>query len=364
MEIFEWISKDSLKDLSISAGILVAFFIFRKIFTKYVLKIMLKLSSKARSKFFTHVFHSFENPIAWLFIIFGIFIAADSFPFMEQNNPLFKKIFRSLVILQITWGLFNLTSASSVLFKSFRDKYSIEMDEILIPFISKGLRFVVLAISFSIIAQEFEYDVNGFVAGLGLGGLAFALAAKDVIGNFFGGIIIITERPFSIGDWVETPSVEGTIEDISFRSTKIRTFEQAIVTVPNAILANEPITNWSKMGKRRITFNLGLTYNTPNEKIQRVVHRLEFLLQNHDEIHKETIFVRFNEFNTNSLDLFLYFFTNTTQWGEYLRVREEINFQILDILEEEEVDVAFPTRTLYVESQSEESPHVERSLST
>ncbi|MFA1822484.1 mechanosensitive ion channel family protein [Virgibacillus oceani] len=124
---------------------------------------------------------------------------------------------------------------------------------------SRTLRIVIIAISFSIIAQEFGYDVNGFVAGLGIGGLAFALAAKDALANMFGGIIIITKKPFTIGDWVLTPSVEGTVEDISFRSTKVRTFAQALVTVPNATLSNEPITNWSKMGKRQITFNSRLS---------------------------------------------------------------------------------------------------------
>ncbi|MFP3359363.1 mechanosensitive ion channel family protein, partial [Planococcus sp. SIMBA_143] len=127
-------------------------------------------------------------------------------------------------------------------------KYNVKIDHILIPFFSKALRLIIVAIGISVIAQEFEYDINGFVAGLGIGGLAFALAAKDALANLFGGIIIITEKPFTIGDWIKTPSVEGTIEDISFRSTKVRTFAQALVTVPNATLSNEAITNWSKMG--------------------------------------------------------------------------------------------------------------------
>nr|WP_316252536.1 mechanosensitive ion channel family protein [Bacillus aquiflavi] len=223
----------------------------------------------------------------------------------------------------------------------------------LIPFLSKTIRFIIIAIGISMIAEEFGYDVNKFIAGLGLGGLAVALAAKDALGNLFGGVVIITEKPFSIGDWIMTPSVEGTVEEISFRSTRVRTFAQALVTVPNATLAVETITNWSKKGKRRISFHLGLTYDTPKEKIEKIVRRIEELLRSHPDIHQETIFVKFDQFNESSLDIFLYFFTKTTNWGDFLTIKEEINFKIMDIIEEEEASIAFPSRTLYVSSDSE-----------
>src|SRR5699024_2676243 len=171
--------------------------------------------------------------------------------------------------------------------------------------------------SLSIIAQVFGYPVNGFVAGLGLGGLAFSLAAQDALANLFGGFVIITERPFTIDDWILTPSVEGTVEDITFRSTKVRTFAQALVTVPNSTLANEPITNWSKMGKRQIAFDLRVTYDSPVVKIKEVVKKIETLLKTHDGIHQETIFVKLNEFKENGADIMLYFFTKTTAWDEY-----------------------------------------------
>lgn len=347
-------SYETLESLGISIGILLLFLLFRKLFTKYVFKIILKMSKKTPTEFFTHLFLSFEHPLRWFFIIIGIYVAANYFPYIEQTNPTFLKVIRSSVIVLITWGLYNLSSGSSILFAKINHRISVEIDPILIPFLSKAVRFIIIAISFSIIAQEFDYDVNGFVAGLGLGGLAFALAAKDAIGNLFGGIVIITEKPFSIGDWIMTPSVEGTVEDINFRSTKIRTFAQALVTVPNATLANENITNWSQMGKRRITFYLGVTYDTPKHKLEKTVQRIKLLLQNHDDIHQDTIFVTFDRYNDNSLDIFLYFFTKTTVWEQYLKVKEEINFAIMEILEDEGVSVAFPSRTLYFGTQAEE----------
>jgi len=346
-------SYETLISLGIAISIFMLFLLFRKIFTKYVFHLMLKLSRKSPTEFFTHAFVSFEKPIRWLFVIFGIYAAISYFPYIQQNHPIFIKLMRASVIAMITWGLYNLSAASSILLMGAHERLNMEVDKILIPFLSKAVRFIILAISFSIIAQEFDYDVNGFVAGLGLGGLAFALAAQDVLANLFGGVVIITEKPFSIGDWIMTPKVEGTVEDITFRSTKIRTFAQALVTVPNKGLASENITNWSKMGKRQIKFTLGVTYSTPKYKLERVIKRIDELLRNNNDIHQETIIVTFDQYNESSLDILLNFFTNTTAAGEFIKVKEDINFKVMEILEEEGVSLAFPSRTIYLESLPE-----------
>lgn len=352
--VWEFISSyENLKDIGYTIGIFLLFLISRKIFTKYVFAMLLKIGHKAPGDLFSQILLAYERPTQWLFIVIGVYMSAQYFPYFDEKNPLFLDIVRSSFIIIISWGLFNLASASSMLFSKINEKYNIEIDEILIPFLSKALRFIIVAISISVIAQEFDYDVNGFVAGLGLGGLAFALAAKDALGNLFGGIVIITEKPFSIGDWIKTPSVEGTVEDITFRSTKVRTFAQALVTMPNATLANEAIMNWSKMGKRQITFNLKVTHDTSKERLKSVVEQIDSLLKNHPDIHPETIFVTFNQYLDNGLEIFLYFFTKTTNWGEYLKIREEINFEILNILEKEEVIVALPSSKLILDAEKD-----------
>lgn len=342
-----------LIDAGIAVGILLLFLLFRKIFAKYVFSLLLKLSRKAPTEFLSHIFLSFEKPIQWLFIIIGIYVAVDFFPYLNESNLLFRKIMQASIIFLISWGLYNLSSTSSLLLTKMNHKLNMEIDEILIPFLSKALRVIVVAIGFSIIAGVFGYEVSGLVAGLGLGGLAFSLAAKDALANLFGGIVIITEKPFSIGDWIMTPSVEGTVEEITFRSTRVRTFAQALVTVPNATLANENITNWSQMGKRQITFQLRVTHDTPKENLKNVVTSIEELLKNHPGVHQETIFVKFDQYVENGLGIFLYFFTNTTNWGEFLNIKEEINFAILEILERENVYIAIPSRKLYLDSQAE-----------
>ncbi|WP_442599972.1 mechanosensitive ion channel family protein [Neobacillus sp. D3-1R] len=345
---------DMLKNLGISIGILAVFILFRNLFTKYVFQLILKLSKKTPNEFFTRICLGFERPLGWAFIITGLYVAMEYFPFIEQHNALFLKFLRSMVIILITWGLFNISSPTTGILVSVNQKMKNKIDLILLPFISRTIRVIIIAISISIIGQEFDYDVNGLVAGLGLGGLAFALAAKEAVGNLIGGIVIVTEKPFSIGEWILTPSVEGTVEDINFRSTKIRTFSQALVTVPNSTLANEPITNWSRMGKRRITFHLGLNYKTTKEQIQTVVYRIEQMLSNHEDIHPDTIMVAFDHYNDSSLDILIYFFTNTTVWADHVKIKHAINLQIMGILEDEGVEVAFPSRTIYVTPQSNE----------
>lgn len=335
---------ENVIEIGISIGVLLLFLLFRKIFTKYVFAILLKISKKTSTDLFSSIFLAFKKPIQWLFIIIGIYLAVKYFPFLDHKNELFLNLVRASVIILVTWGLVNLASSSSLFFKDLNERYNFHIDEILIPFFSRALKFIIIAISVSVIAQEFGYHVSGFVAGLGLGGLAISLAAQDALRNLVGGVVIIGEKPFTIGDWILTPSVEGTVEDINFRSTKVRTFADALVTVPNATLASEAITNWSKMGKRQITFNLSVTYDTSEEQLEKVIQQIRDYLQNHPGIHKETIFVNFNDFQENGFDIFLYFFTITTNWGEYLKIKEEINFKILETLKDQGVKTALPAR--------------------
>lgn len=339
------------EQVGISLAILILFHIFRKLLTKYVLKLFFKLTKKPSSKPLANILIAFEGPLRLFFVGLGFYLALMYLPLADKTNLLIIEIYRSFMIFLIGYVLFNISATSSVMFQKVSSKFNLEVDEILLPFLSKFLRIIIIALMFSIIISDWGYDVNGFVAGLGLGGLAFALAAKDVLANLFGGVIIITEKPFDIGDWIKTSSVEGTVEGISFRSTKIRTFSQAVVTVPNSMLSNDAITNWTKMGKRRITFQLGVTYATPKEKLETVVKKIDELLKSDPEVDQEVIFVRFSDFNESSLDIFLYFFTTTTAWGEFLAVKEKINFKIMEILEEEGVSIAFPSRSIYIEKQ-------------
>jgi MscS family membrane protein len=339
-------------DIGIAIAIFLIFLLFRKIFTKYIFKLILATLRKTPTVLFSNILLSFERPLRVFWVVLGTYLALVYLPFNITTIEFVEHVYRSIIIILVGWGLFNYTSEYSM--SIFRLARNVDIDEqsMLVPFMSKILRFAVVALVVVVIASEWGYEISGFIAGLGLGGLAFALAAQDTIGNFFGGVIIITEKPFAKGDWIQTPSVEGTVEDISFRSTQIRTFADSVVTIPNSTLANEPITNWSEMGKRRISFSIGVTYSTSKEKLETCARRIESLLRSHDEIDQDLIMVRFNEFNNSSLDIYVYFFTKTIAWVEWFRIKEEINFEIMGILEDENVSIAFPSRTIYVENEN------------
>ena len=343
---------EKIVNTGIALGIVLLFVLFRKLFTKYVFRLVAKIRDEKPNDLIIQIFRSFEKPISWLFIIIGLYIAMRYFPFIEQKNPFFIKVLRSMIIFLISWGLFNLSSPTQGILLNINEKFNRKIDLILIPFISRALRVVIVAISISIIGQEFDYDVNGLVAGLGLGGLAFALAAKDAVGNLIGGIVIVTEKPFSIGDWILTSKVEGTVEDINFRSTKVRTFSQALVTVPNATLASDAITNWSRMGKRKIDFHLDVAYQSDTDQIENLIEDIKHLLRSHEGVHQDTIVVAFDQIKEHYIRILVYFFTNTTAWEEHVRIKHQVNLSIMQLLEKEGMSLAVPLQIVSVDPDS------------
>ena len=338
--------------LGISAAIFLFFLAVRSAFTRYLFKYLLSLARRRNITFAANLMTVLEKPLRWLIVLIGFIIASRYFPFEVVSHEIRIRLFRSAFIILATWALLNISTILTLLFPQLNSKLDLGVDQIVIPFITKIINIIFIALGVSIVAEEWGFNVNGFVAGLGLGGLAFALAAKDTISNLFGGIVIITEKPFTIGDWIKTPSVEGTVEDITFRSTKVRTFAQALVTVPNATLSNEPIINWSKMGKRQSAFHLRVSYQTSRTKLEVLTKQLEQMLQNHEGVHKDTIMVRFDQFSSASLDIYLYFFTTVTDYAGYLETKENINFKIMDILEQYDVEMAIPAQNLIFKNES------------
>ncbi len=329
-------------EIALACCIFIVFLLFRKWFTKYIFKMMIAILRKTPTELFTNVLLAFERPLHFLWIVLGLYFALMYLPFDFTTTSFVGHLFRTLIILLIGWGMYNYMSTQSVLFMKLARNFDIDDDSIFIPFISKVMRFIVIALVIVVIASEWEYNINGFVAGLGLGGLAFALAAQETIANFFGGIVIIMEKPFAKGHWIETPTVEGVVEDIGFRSTEVRTFADALVTVPNSIISKEPITNWSVMQKRRITFSIGVAYGTPREKLETCIRRIEALLKGHDGVDQDYMIVRFDEFSEPGMNIYLYFFTKTIVWAEWFKIKENISFAIMDIFAEEGVSLAVP----------------------
>ncbi len=343
-------SKQGLLTIATAGAIFAGFWIMRKILTRLIAGACYKMASRTSTRLDNHLIEAFTKPLEWFFALLGLYLALNYLSLKPGTDAFISNLFRTGVIVLVAAGFYNFAGSFEALSEEYEELFGAKVDRILVPFFSKVLKFVIIALAVTVVAQEWNYKIDGVIAGLGLGGLAVSLAAKDALANVFGGIVIITDKPFSIGDWIQTPSVEGIVEDISFRSTKVRTFTQALVTVPNSTLAVEPITNWSRMGKRRVSFKLGLTYGTPGEKIRQFAHALEQMLSSHPEVDPETVIVRFDGFAESSLDVFIQFFVRPIVLADYARVKEEINLKIMAMLEEHGLTVAFPSRSLYFET--------------
>ncbi len=326
------------------------FYLMRRYLTRVLFAVLIKAFPRYEDEISENIYPAFINPIRFLIVVLGIYIALRCLTLTYLQEERLLTLFRSTLVLILTWGAYNLTGVYSSLFENMGRRMNINIDDVIIPFLSRFVRFVIIALAITVLAQEWGFDINGFIAGLGLGGLALALAAQETLSNIFGGLVIITEKPFAVGDWIQTSAVEGTVEDIGFRSTRVRTFAHALVTVPNAVLAKDAITNWTRMGKRRVTFKLGVTYTTPRDKLEKCVNNIRSMLGEHPDVHKDLIMVRFDAFGDSSLEIFLYFFTITTSWVDHLAVKENVNFRIMEVLADEGVEVAFPSRSLYFEN--------------
>jgi MscS family membrane protein len=205
---------------------------------------------------------------------------------------------------------------------------------------------VVIGIVFA--ADNLNIDVTSLLAGLGLGGLAFALAAKDLLGNFFGSVTVLLDRPFSIGDWVVIGDIEGTVEQVGFRSTRVRTFYNSLVTMPNSILTTTKIDNMGARRFRRMKQILSVTYDTSPEKIEAFCEGIRKIIQLHPYMRKDYYQVYFNEYGAASLNVLVYVFWATPDWSMELRERHRFLLDILRLAKQLDVEFAFPTQTLYL----------------
>ncbi len=203
------------------------------------------------------------------------------------------------------------------------------------------------------ILRVWGIDVTALVASLGLGGLAFALAAKDTAANLFGSFAILADKSVRIGEWISVDGVEGVVEEMGMRTTKIRSFEKSLITVPNSIVANAPIENFSRRQTRRIKLYISLTYETTAKQIEQIVSDIKKMLSKHEYIaQNETTIVRFESFNDSSLDIFVYTFAKGANWQRYLQTKEDIMLKIMHIVETNGSSFAFPTRSVYLQKLS------------
>lgn len=301
------------------------------------------------------LFTAAERPAGLLILVLGLMLTvhilrppAEIFPLIDIAD--YAGRIASIVIG--AWFLWRLIEGLSTYFMARAGQIDSSMDSQLVPFIAKTAKIFLVLTAVLVVAQNMGYSVSGLIASLGIGGIAIAMAARDTLANVFGSIMILLDRPFTVGDWIKTSEFEGVVEEIGFRSTRIRTFEKTLVNVPNSSLANMVIDNIDARSVRRIKMRIGITYSTSTSQMQQAIEGIEKILREHPGVDQNFKLVKFDEFADSSLSIFLYYFSSNKIWGEYLQVRQEINLKIMELLESLGLEFAFPTRTVHVEQKN------------
>ncbi len=332
-------------------------FILSHIFAKYIIKLLIKLATRTQNNFDDLLINAIEKPAKVLIIGLGIWAAISSFNLPVLFQGFLIRILRTFFIVIVFWFLYRSADCIVWIFEHYINKKDQKVTPILNSVLRKSLKFIIIVLEVFMIIKEWGYDISGLIAGVGIGGLALSLAAKDAASNLLGSITIMTDKTYSIGDWIQAGTVEGFVEEIGFRSTKIRTFANSLISVPNSIMSNEPVTNWSKMGKRRVSFNLHIPLDTPSDKINSLIVRIKEMLTKHDDINQDYIVVSLNGFGEANLQIAIYYFTKTTAWANYLEVTQDVNLKILKFFEEAGVPI-IPPRSMVV--QNTQMPDLEQ----
>ena len=296
--------------------------------------------------------NSFYNPLKIFYVILGIYLALVFLrkPLGINNwlNAATDKLFKISIIILLANGIANSLTTNNRFINRLKEKMNPDVEDSMFKFILKAIKFIIYIIAGFLVTIELDYDLSGLVAGLGIGSVVITLAAQDTAKNLFGGLVIFLDKPFVVGDWIEIESYEGIVEDITFRSTRIRTFENSLVNIPNSVIANSSIINWSKLEKRRNKVNLCLDLSTPLEKVQIVQKRIKEMLMQHDDVIDDTIMVRFDNITDNGINLLVCSYTNSVNYASFLEEKEKVNFKIMQILKEENVELAYDTKTVFL----------------
>lgn len=260
-------------------------------------------------------------------------------------------------ITGLVWGGFKITDLVAEWLAKQAGKTETKFDDLLIPLVKRTAKVFITAVGLIYLASAFSIEILPLLTGLGIGGLAVAFAAKDTIENFFGSVAVILDRPFEIGDWIFVNDVEGTVEDLGFRSTRIRTFYNSLVTVPNATLVRAKVDNYGRRKYRRFKTMVNVTYDTPPEKIEAFCAGIREIIKLHPYTRKDYYHVWLNSFGAHSLDILVYMFFECPDWSIELREKHRFMLDVIRLADRLGVEFAFPTQTLHVAQLDPNAEH-------
>lgn len=363
---------NSIADYTWFFGAIIIGLIFKRLISKYLSHLIFRLIGKKDTIIGIEKFDNLLiKPIGLFIMLSIIFIGSshiefpESWGLAEENQfgikMIFKKGFSLIYVISIFWILLKVIDYIGLILKKKAEMTENKMDDQLIPFaIEIGKILTIIFAIFIILGNIFGINITALATGLGIGGIALAMASKESLENLLGSFTIFFDRPFTVGDMVTVGSVTGRVEKVGFRSTRIRTFDRSIVTVPNKKMIDAELDNLGVRPVRRVKFSVGLTYDTSVEQIKKIVADIQEMIDQHPRTtNSEGIKskdqegrVRFEEFGDSSLNILVLYYVDSPKWDDLIDVRQEVNYKIMDIVKKHNSDFAFPSTTVYLQNNN------------
>ena len=359
MENLEFLSTEffgnTLKNYIISISIIVFGIIFKGLISSYIRKFLFKIVGDSNNKEGKSEFDNLlKKPITYFLFLVIIYMAfnmlsiPDSLGLVSADEfglrMIFEKGFLLLLVASVIYIILQSVEYVGLRLSQRAAKTESKVDDQLIPFaIEIGKVLVVLGNIFGI-------DITALAAGLGIGGVAVAVASKESLENLLGSFTIFFDKPFTVGDIITIGGITGVVEKVGFRSTRIRTFDKSLVTVPNKNLINTELDNLSLKPVRKVKTDIGLTYDTSVDQIKNIVADIQQLINDHPNTNQDGV-VRFLEFGASSLDVMVLYFVNSPDWKLLVDTKQDINYKIIEIVKKHNSDFAYPSTSVYLEKQ-------------
>lgn len=344
----------TVAQLSLSFGIVLLTLLLRGVVIRAIINRIKGLTAKTETDLDDRLIAALEAPAMTFLLCLGIFLAVVALPLQPEWDQIVHTLYRGATVVNVFWALFRVIEVfTDMLLAVGRRGEGKNNLEGFAPLITKSLRIFTCIVGGIMVVDNLGYNIGGILATLGIGGAALAFASKDTIANLYGSVALALDRPFQVGDWIslQSNSVEGVVEEIGLRSTKIRTFPKTLVSIPNAVLANEVINNWTRMPKRRVRHTVGLTYQTPVETVEALVEDIRTLLLQDPDVDPEQVTVAWSEFGASSLDILVQYFTHPVAFPAHLEVRQRINAKIARAVASRGSSFAYPTQTVFLQRE-------------
>ncbi len=316
------------------------------IFGYFLVKIFRKFK---RSEIANKYIKPISKPLSLLLIVSTIRLIIPGMELPGGLRTVIYTIIKIMAPVYATVVAYRVSDMIADIFAAIASRTKTKIDDNFVPLVRKAMKLVVVILGCIYILENIGVPITPLLAGVSIGGLAFALAAQDTLKNLFGSVTIFTDQPFDVGDWIVFDGVEGTVEEVGVRSTRVRTFYDSIISIPNGRLADIKIDNMGRREFRRYKTNIGITYDTPPEVVDAFVEGLKRIIEIHPNTRKDYYQIHLNGFGASSLDILFYVFFKVPDWTAELKTRHEVILEIIRLAKELGVRFAYPTETLFVE---------------